>query len=237
MMRTYIPIGLVLASTLGVFGNSYATAQTARESITVATWPTNDWSFWPDNDDQAPKRTVSGASRDSCSNHQTTALVPTSQYGLTSKSYPEVLVATTANTPRQALFTVQSEDSYYYETYLELPETPGIVSISLPEDAPALAANELYQWSLIMMCNDQLRPDSPSMHGWIQLQSEDPAITADVSMEQAVAYRNNYLWYDMIAMLADLKRQRPNDQSVHEAWQSILAGANLTSVANTPVLE
>ena len=237
MTRHYIPLGLLLSVTLGVAVDHGAVAQPAKNATEIATWPANDWSFWPNDDDQAPRRTVSGASRDSCSNHQMTALLPTSKSGFTSRSHPEVLVATSVNTPRKVLFTVQSENDYYYETYLELPETPGIVSIRLPDEAPALVDNELYQWSLIMMCNNMLRPDSPALHGWIQLQPGDDSNPMELSFEQAINYRNNYLWYDMIALLADLRTQDPNNQDVHHAWQSILEGADLASVANSPILE
>jgi len=236
MIRHYLPLSLVLAVIFGGAGQNIVVAQPTINTAEIATLPTNDWSFWPDNDDQAPRRTVSGASRDSCSNHQMTALLPTSQYGFTSKSHPEVLVVTSVNTPRKVLFSVQSEGDYYYETYLELPETPGVVSIRLPDDAPALANDELYQWSLIMMCNDKLRPDSPALHGWIQLQSSDYSELTEISLEQAVTFRDDYLWYDTIALLADLKKQDPNNQDVQHAWQSILEGADLTAVANAPIV-
>ncbi|MEM9806711.1 MAG: DUF928 domain-containing protein [Cyanobacteria bacterium P01_D01_bin.56] len=237
MMRYYLPLGLALVPILGMVNQNEVIAQTSTNTVEIAAWPTNDWSFWPNDDDQAPQRTVSGASRDSCSNHQMIPLLPESQHGFTSKSHPEILVATSVNTPRQVLFIVQSESGYYYETYLDLPETPGIVSIRLPDEAPALADNELYQWSLIMMCNDKLRPDSPALHGWIRLQVGESNSYTENSLEQAVTYHNDYLWYDMIAMLADLRRQDPDNQDVYYAWQSTLEGADLESVANAPILE
>ncbi|MEM6252333.1 MAG: DUF928 domain-containing protein [Cyanobacteria bacterium P01_D01_bin.156] len=236
-MRHYLSLGLFISTiALGNINQSHAVAQTTTNSLEVATWPTNDWSFWPDDNDRAPKGTVSGASRDSCSNHEMTPLLPTSQYGFTRKSHPEILVATSVNTPRQALFSVQSDNGYYYETYIEFPDNPGIVSVSFPNEAPALVDNQLYQWSLIIMCNDEVRPDSPVLHGWIQLQPGESTDAAN-SLSQAVTYRDEHLWYDMIALLADLRRQEPDNQDVHHAWQSILAGADLESVADIPILE
>ena len=198
--------------------------------------PTNDWSFWPTDDDKAPKRTVSGASRNGCSGEQFTALLPSSRYGLTRQSHPKLLIATSTNTNRQARFSIHSDD-YYYETYIELPATPSIVSISLPNDAPALAPNKLYQWSLLLMCNYRFGPDSPTLVGWIQTQPGADNTTADISLDQAIEYRDAHLWYDMIALLADLRRQEPNNTTVHQAWQSMLEGNDLAAVADSPILD
>lgn len=235
-MRNYLAIGIALTTTLSVLGYGNATAQPLGEIKEITSLPSNDWSFWPTDDDKAPDRTVSGASRGSCSSEEITALLPGSQYGLTSKSHPEVLFATSTDMPRQALFSIQSADDYYYETYIEIPETPGIISVSLPNDAPPLVANELYQWSLILMCNDRLRPDSPSLQGWIETQSTD-VITAQLNLEQAVEYREARLWYDMIALLADLRIQSPENTAVHEAWQSILETTDLAAVVNKPIVQ
>ncbi|NEQ48976.1 MAG: DUF928 domain-containing protein [Leptolyngbya sp. SIO3F4] len=235
-VRHYLAIGIVFTTALNVFGYDNAIAQTIEQTKEVASLPANDWSFWPTDDDKAPDRTVSGASRGNCSSEQVTALLPGSQYGLTSKSYPEVLVATSADIPSQALFSIQSTDGYYYETYIDLPEKPGIVSLTLPSEAPPLVADELYQWSLILMCNNRLRPDSPSLQGWIQIQSTE-SMTANLTLEQAVEYREAHLWYDMISLLADLRTQYPENSDIHEAWQSILETTDLAAVVNEPILE
>lgn len=209
--------------------------ETTTAIRTVSSLPTNDWSFWPTDNDKAPSRTVSGASRGSCSSDQLTALLPDSDYGLTSKTHPEILVVTSANMPRQALFSIQSANDYYYETYIELPDTPGIISVALPSDAPVLAANELYQWSLILMCNNQLRPDSPAVQGWIEIQPTNSINPP--SVEQAIEYRDAHLWYDMISLLADLRVKEPTDQTVYEAWQAVLAGIDLASAVDEPIIE
>ncbi len=232
MVRHYITTGIAISALLLSHGNAMAEPLPATQNITSL--PTNDWSFWPTDDDKAPSRTVSGASRGRCD--QVTALLPSSQYGLTSKSHPEVLVATSTDTPHQAIFSIQSADDYYYETYVELPDTPGIVSITLPADAPALAVNQRYQWSLILMCDNQLRPDSPTVQGWLQTQQTDDT-TAHHSIEQAIEYRENHLWYDMIALLADLRQQEPTNQVIYEAWQGVLASINLGSMVNEPIIE
>ena len=233
--RHSITTGIALTAMLGVFNNSSALAQTTANTAEVATLPTNDWSFWPTDDDRAPDHTVSGASRDGCSGEQFTALLPSSRYGLTRQSHPELLIATSDSTARQALFSVHSDD-YYYETYIELPATPGIVSIALPSNAPALASNKLYQWSLMLVCNHRIGPDSPTLIGWIQTQPDIESTNADISLQQATEYRDAHLWYDMISLLADLRLQEPNNKVVHQAWQSMLQGNDLVTVANIPIL-
>ncbi|MEO0433784.1 MAG: DUF928 domain-containing protein [Cyanobacteria bacterium J06656_5] len=236
MVRHYLAMGLLLIMALGPLGASSAMADVTdntRESSPLLP----DWSFWPTDDDKAPNRTVSGASRGSCSSEQVTPLLPGSQYGLTTQTHPEILFATSVETPRQGLFVIQStqSDSYYYETYIELPATPRIISIALPSDAPALATNDLYQWSLILMCNDRLRPDSPALQGWIQTQPA--ASNTNVSLEQAIEYREAHVWYDMVSLLADLRTQHPNNPEIRQAWQRLLDGIDLTTMADTPIIE
>ena len=41
----------------------------------------------------------------------------------------------------------------------------------------------------------------------------------------------------MIALLADLRTQEPDNQDVQTAWQSILEGTDLTAIADNPILE
>ncbi len=235
MVRHYITTGIAISAILLSCGT--AMAEISTENLNATSLPTNDWSFWPTDDDKAPNNTVSGASRGSCSNDQVIALLPSSQYGLTSKSHPEILVATTSvDTTDQALFSMQSADGYYYETYIELPDTPGIINIALPSEAPALDVNQLYQWSLVLMCNNQLRPDSPAIQGWIQTQPINSNITTP-SIEQAIEYREAHLWYDMVALLAELRRQEPTNQAVYEAWQGVLAGLELMAVVYEPIIK
>ncbi|MEM6252076.1 MAG: DUF928 domain-containing protein [Cyanobacteria bacterium P01_D01_bin.156] len=237
MVQRYKILCVLALTAVGLCIQGPAAAEVIKNAGAVNALPSSDWSFWPDDDDQAPAGTVSGASRGSCSADQLTALMPASQYGMTSKSHPEVLVATSVDIPSQALFSIQSDNDYYYETYIELPRTPGIVSIQLPAEAPALAENELYQWSLILMCNERLRPDSPSLQGWIQMQSIANIDNTQSSLEQATEYRQAHLWYDMISLLADLRIQNPTDQAVNSAWQDVLEGTELTEVANNPILK
>jgi hypothetical protein len=93
MVRHYLTIGITISAILCSGGHAIAET-TTTETRNITSLPTNDWSFWPTDDDKAPSGTVSGASRGNCSSDQVTALLPSSQYGLTSKSHPEILVAT-----------------------------------------------------------------------------------------------------------------------------------------------
>lgn len=236
MVRRYTTTCLLITTILGLCGQASAIAQPIGAVEEITALP-NDWSFWPTDNDQAPRRTVSGASRGSCSPEELTALVPSSAYGTTRQAYPEVLVSMSTAMSGQALFSLQSDD-YYYETYINLPDTAGIIAISLPNEAPALAANELYQWSLILMCDDsQLRPDSPAIQGWIKTQPTIEAGPISLELEQAVAYRDDHIWYDMIALLAELNAQHPNDSAIYDAWRSILVSTNLSAVVDQPILK
>lgn len=203
----------------------------------------NDWSFWPSEQNRAPRRTHSGSSRTaSCGGDSFISLVPQDQIGLSSQARPEVLLYVPVEVSRQAVFVLQSEAHYYHEAPINLPETAGIISMPLPEEMPDLTAGERYKWSIVLPCNAEVRPDSPVVSGWLETQTSfdemiSQSSSSRPSLEQAARYRDNALWYDMIAMLAQLKIGHPDDDAIHQAWLSVLERHHLEDLSHQPILQ
>lgn len=136
-----------------------------------------------------PKSTAGGASRDGglCPQDATelsasdTPFLPAADYGLTLAERPTFFVSIPETVAQQALFIIKDQqEDYFYQKTVQIPNTPGIVSIELPSDAPALEIGKSYQWSFIILCGQTLRPDSPGVNGQIQRIEADTALMPDI---------------------------------------------------------
>ncbi len=229
---------------LGVLEQSTAIAQTttivSEGASSYRALVQNDWSFWPSEQNRAPRRTHSGSSRTaSCGGDNFISLVPQEQIGLSGQARPEVLLYVPVEVSRQAVFVLQSGARYYHEAPIDLPETAGIISMPLPEEMPDLTAGERYKWSIVLPCNTEVRPDSPVVSGWLETQTsfDEVMSQSSPSLEQAARYRDNALWYDMIAMLAQLKIGHPDDDAIHQVWLSVLERHHLEDLSHQPILQ
>lgn len=194
--------------------------------------------FVPPNGD-APRETRGGAARDSSclqtedTNTSLTALVPQSNYGLTSQTHPVFLVYMPSVPTGSIFFNLRDEQGQsVYETFLPVDNTTGVVTIEMPKEAPPLEIGKNYEWGVAVPCSARLRPDSPFVSGWVQRIGEgEPSVSdLNVSLDYAYEYGQQGLWYDMIALLAELKDVSPDSNMIHSNWDNVLQSANLGNV-------
>lgn len=194
--------------------------------------------FVPPNGD-APRETRGGAARDSSclqtedADTSLTALVPQSNYGLTSQTHPVFLVYMPSVPTGSIFFNLRDEQGQsVYETFLPVNNATGVVTIEMPKDAPALEVGKNYEWGVAVPCSARLRPDSPFVSGWVQRIGEGDSSMSDLnsSLDHAYQYGQQGLWYDMIALLAELKDVSPESTMIHSNWDNVLQSANLSNV-------
>jgi hypothetical protein len=85
---------------------------------------------------------------------------------------------------------------------VEMTSHPGIMSWTLPADAPELTTGETYRWRVILICN----PNRPSLsvidEAWFTVAISPEVTTANLN--DAAAYVNQMVaagfWYDALAM-------------------------------------
>lgn len=189
-----------------------------------------------------------GATRnpDSCfvGTRQLTALVPTT-VGETAAEYPTVYwympMMSAENAPSPELeFTLRdASDNKIYSVKYPLTKssdglvsTPGIMSLTL---AKPLEVNKEYKWLLKVTCDATDNSDAKFVVGSLKRVSEDPNLAIRVQQatpeERVVLYANAKRWYEMLANLVALRRSRPNDPSVTEAWNRLFAVVELDDVS------
>jgi hypothetical protein len=100
-----------------------------------------------------------------------TVLLPEGTHiGRTTVGHPTLFVYVPATEATQALFSLQDEagDSHYFTT-IELTGEAGIVSLTLPKDAPTLEVGQNYLSFFVPIApGGTLRPDSHTVTAWIK---------------------------------------------------------------------
>ncbi|MCL1467311.1 DUF928 domain-containing protein [Argonema galeatum] len=62
-----------------------------------------------------------------------------------------------------------ANESYYYQTILSVPISPGEFTFELPEDAPRMESNKEYTWFLGLVCEQNFDPNDPMLQGVIRV--------------------------------------------------------------------
>ena len=171
-----------------------------------------------------------------------TPLLPATQQGLTVASHPTFLVYIPPTTAKNAFFALRDKaEEYDYQTILPISERSGVISLQLPQSAPDLEVGKNYQWSLVLMCDEKLRPDSPVAQGYItRIKPEfqlSKKLQAANELESAALYGEAGIWYETVATLAKLKSAQPQDSKVSATWEQFLTSVGLEDVAKAQLVE
>lgn len=187
-----------------------------------------------------PNRTRSGGSLNATAicgdvTEPLIALIPVENPVLTQSPHPTVLlyVPYAASEVRLGEFSVLvglDELTRLYHTRFTLPETPGIVSISLPDQPNyALTEGELYHWYVKLYCADNVDATADlEVDGWVQRVADPVAVEPETPLALPTA------WYDTLATVRDRLQANPNDAALQQQWRSLLTLIELEDLADAP---
>jgi hypothetical protein len=122
------------------------------------------------------------------------------------------------------------EKTRLYKTRFTLPQTPGIVSITLPSASEyALEEGKFYHWYLKLYCqtNTSSQP-SVDVNGWVQR----VALTSE--RERQIKTAASDVWYDTSANLAESLRASPHDAKLRNDWVNLLKSIGSEDLAQEP---
>ncbi|HLO85944.1 MAG TPA: DUF928 domain-containing protein [Nostocaceae cyanobacterium] len=174
----------------------------------------------------------------------------TNVWGYTTLGHPSLLfyIPFSKQSPYLTEFTLTEEDidstkddgSSIYTTTIALPDKPGVISWTLPAEAPELKVGKRYRWYLSINCDqDQMSPPM-YVEGVIYRVELNPTVANKLKtatlVEKFAIYAENGIWHEAIATLAELRRQNPQDKSLQNYWQSLLTDIKLEDVAEKPIL-
>jgi len=131
------------------------------------------------------------------------------------------------------------ENSDGYEVEIAVG-TPGIISLQLPGLAtrppllPPLEIGRKYNWWLKIICEPLDRPDRSGdiyIEGAIKRVPFNPLdkrfLTQATPEERLAFYTKERIWYETVDTLMELRRERPDDQDVTDAWNKLLKSVEL----------
>lgn len=140
-----------------------------------------------------------------------------------------------------AKFSIDDEaaGTTIYETTVKLPNQPGVIGIPLPKTAPALQLGRRYRWFFSLSCMTPATNSAAIDNTYVEavVIRENPKanlasqLTSSPSLQNAIAYAQAGFWHDALTTLAELRRQRPQDDTLLTAWKELLSGMSTSSAA------
>ncbi|MBX2864929.1 MAG: DUF928 domain-containing protein [Leptolyngbyaceae cyanobacterium MAG.088] len=162
-----------------------------------------------------------------------TALVPSNLYGLTISARPSIMAYLPKTRAHTAIFSLKDENqSVVYRQLLSLAETDGILKVSLPADAPALAVGEYYQWFITLQTDEYINPGSPYVTAWIKRVDVSSVMAQTILSSQdglakAAVFAQAGIWYDAAEQLADLQIDSQTQANTTADWTEFLTSVGL----------
>ena len=149
------------------------------------------------------------------------------------------ITAAPLTTDTVARFYLRDADSgKQYEAIVPLNPQGGIVSFSLPASFQDLEISRPYHWFLVLNTGD--RPPSvetPFARGTIErvAATAETARGLEISLESAASAGREGRWYDVAAILAILRQNRPEDPTLNASWEELLESVRLGWLADSPL--
>jgi hypothetical protein len=248
-----LAIALTVALMLGFAANLPARVQAQLQPDSLSSKLPNQWEFTaprgPGN--PIPLNRQGGATRSNdCLDigDSLMALVPAS-VGTTAAEYPTIYWYMPKTSASTVEFMLRDENQQtVYSTKFALAkstkgmvlDTPRIMSLSLPafSNLSPLKIGQEYQWLLVLTCNPLNFSENPFVEGRIKRVEADPNLERRISQatpqERVALYAEARLWYETVATLVELQRDRPNSQELKDAINKLLTSVELNTIATQP---
>lgn len=154
-------------------------------------------------------------------NRSVRALLPVTNPVLTTTNSPTFLfyIPFAADQIRVGEFTLLTwpgEEQRLHQVRFTLPQTPGIVSVTLPPQTGLQEGNS-YRWYFQIYCKDGTgtQPDL-TVNGMVQRTALTP------ERERRIRDAMPDVWYDALAQVAAQLQRSPQDAQLREKWRSLL---------------
>jgi hypothetical protein len=196
--------------------------ETATKSLVSLEFP-------PTNRSGAPRTSGGGTRSNSCissEENKLTALMPNqNNVAKTAEDTPTFYWYVPETEADIGQFVLIDEDGQevYFNSF-NLPETPSIVSLTLP-DQTNLKVGKEYLWYFSVVCDERDR----SGDVWIQGRLDRTQLSNSIErrirqltpLEQAKVYAEYRIWHETLALIEQLRSDQP------EQWEELLSSVDL----------
>lgn len=165
-----------------------------------------------------------------------TALVPKNdEHHQTIQAHPTVwfYVPYSSETIEFGEFSLLTRDGKQriYRTKFTLPNTPGIVSITIPEQAAEpLENNQYYRWYIELFCSPAQNSPDIDINGWLQ------RVARTRETEQSIESGLPDIWYDSLTNLGYRILNTPGDQVIENQWNQLLQQSRYPNISSKPII-
>ncbi|MEB3231506.1 MAG: DUF928 domain-containing protein, partial [Leptolyngbyaceae bacterium] len=98
-----------------------------------------------------------------------------------------------------------------------LPEQPGLVGLTLPNQIAPLQVGQQYTWSLTLVCDTANKAANPFVYGAIERRAATEELTYQLETTPAHmrygVFAQNQIWYDMVNQLVQQRQAQPQPWS------------------------
>lgn len=163
-------------------------------------------------------------------------------WGLTTKEYPTFwfYVPYELKSLKNVKFSLRNRrNQTIYETQLQLTDAPGVISVSLPPNAPSLKVGEWYQYYLFVdaNCTSNRFSRKEVAQAWIKREAIASGFQTQLERisprQRGLLYARMGIWYDAMSSFAELK----DDKQMNSEWVQMLRSVGLEEVANVEVID
>jgi hypothetical protein len=173
------------------------------------------------------------------SNQRLTALLPSTNLGLTASARPSLFFYLPPTEGRSVEFLLQdSRGAELYQSTTRINQS-GIVRIDLPSNAPELEVGQTYQWYLSVICDPKDRTADLYVQGWVQRVAMPENLQRQLQQapanERPYIYASAGLWHETLATLFELRQAQPGNTTLQADWIALLRMEGLDKVAQEPL--
>lgn len=170
-----------------------------------------------------------------------TALVPSSQFGVTVSPYPTFFAympdLSAQNSSLPVEFTLEDADgNNIYKAKFETRGKAGILTLALPSQVgmSPLKVGQDYKWTFSIVCQPDERSKDISVEGWTRRVELNPSLQSQLAQaslaRQVELYAGAEIWQDALATLVQLRRDNPGNSTIAAMWQKLLSSAGLEQI-------
>lgn len=206
-------------------------------------WPIKIYANPVPRTENGTEDTTPGGTRGDClyaDQKPLTALIPETnkRQELTLAAHPTIFIYVPENGAKAAEFIlVDSDNKILYENIVLLPDTAGVIDVTIPTNAPELKIGKNYNWTFALIC-ESTSPEA-FVKGSIQRINPTPDLAKNLQQtpesDRWLIYSQAGIWHETLLTLAQQVRSHPNDTKITSQWKNLLNSVGLSNVATEPL--
>ncbi len=170
------------------------------------------------------------------------SLTPLNLVGITVAKRPTFFWNLPNSTAKFLNFTISAdgETENLYERQLPTPNETGIISFTLPENAPQLEINQIYKWSVNVVCNPDDSSGNIQISAWVKRIEPDPSLLQKLKNSDFRNLSNIYgeagIWHEGLNAVIQQRCIQPNNLAVKIKWRQFLESAGLNDLVSQKLI-